>query len=73
MSTVRCKSCIFCESTGQEGTRGDGTKVAVGICRGTPPRINVASAGVFPPVSLEDDWCGKHPDFKLPRKARGNA
>lgn len=69
--TVRCKTCIFCEPTGQ-GTR-DNKTVDIGVCRGGPPQINVASAGVFPPVSLDHDWCGVHPDFKLPKKARGHA
>lgn len=69
---VRCKTCPFCEPTGQ-GTRG-GEPVDIGICRRDPPRLSVANAGAFPPVALDTEWCGQHPDFKPQRKkARSNA
>lgn len=72
-----CRTCNCVEITGGKGKRGPsdpaapGQEVDIGLCHGDTIRLTPTSAGAFPPVALDIDWCRHHQDFKPPaRKGR---
>ena len=50
-----CKTCIYCEHDSRFR----------GLCRIDPPKVRTFADytdddALWPNVSLDDDWCGKH-------------
>jgi hypothetical protein len=58
VKSVCCRTCAFVEPTGK-GRRG-GEEVDIGTCHGDTPKLTTESAGAFPPVTLDFDWCRHH-------------
>lgn len=68
MKRAYCRTCPYGEPAGK-GMRGT-QEVDVGNCHGHTPQLTTESAGAFPPVTLDIDWCRHHPDFKLPARRK---
>lgn len=61
-----CRGCFWVEPTGK-GTRA-GKEIDIGTCHGGTPLLTAESAGAFPPVALDVDWC-RHFTPQAPEKA----